>query len=235
MGTWPAPACSSTSSPYLFFGYLCAYYVRLGSRPLNWAGLASRSAWSPPTSPSSSSQFAAFDGQSAWFLSLFLLGFSSILGAVNYLTTVVKLRCPGMTMFRLPLSVWSLFITSILVLLATPVLASVLIDEPAGPPPPDQLLPAVQLAQLQPAPAGFGGQRRRGRRRVPAAPPAPVLVLQPPRRLHHDPAGDGHGPRHHGRLRPQADLRLPPDGLRPGRHRLPRVHRLGPPHVPVAA
>jgi cytochrome c oxidase subunit 1 len=45
---------------------------------------------------------------------------------VNYLTTIVKLRCPGMTMFRMPLSVWSLFITSVLVLLATPVLASVL-------------------------------------------------------------------------------------------------------------
>jgi heme/copper-type cytochrome/quinol oxidase subunit 1 len=71
-------------------------------------------------------QKAAFDGQSCWFLSIFLLGFSSILGAVNYLSTIVKLRCPGMTMFRMPLSVWALFITSILVLLATPVLASVL-------------------------------------------------------------------------------------------------------------
>src|SRR5688500_3730657 len=48
------------------------------------------------------------------------------MGAVNYLTTIIKLRCPGMTMFRMPLSVWALFITSILVLLATPVLASVL-------------------------------------------------------------------------------------------------------------
>jgi len=71
-------------------------------------------------------QRAAFDGQSAWFLSLIILGFSSIMGAVNYLATITKLRCPGMTMFRMPLSVWSLFITSVLVLLATPVLASVL-------------------------------------------------------------------------------------------------------------
>ncbi len=66
----------------------------------------------------------AFDGQSCWFASVFVLGFSSIMGAVNYLTTMIKLRCPGMTMFRMPLSVWSLFITSVLVLLATPVLAS---------------------------------------------------------------------------------------------------------------
>ncbi len=72
-------------------------------------------------------QHIAFDGQSAWFLSLFILGFSSILGAVNYISTIVKLRCPGMTMFRMPLSVWALFITSILVLLATPVLAATLL------------------------------------------------------------------------------------------------------------
>ena len=49
------------------------------------------------------------------------------MGAVNYLTTIVKLRAAGMTMFRMPLSTWSLFITSILVLLATPVLASTLL------------------------------------------------------------------------------------------------------------
>ncbi|MDQ3440094.1 MAG: cbb3-type cytochrome c oxidase subunit I, partial [Planctomycetota bacterium] len=72
-------------------------------------------------------QKAAFDGQACWFLSLFLLGFSSLMGAVNYLTTMIKLRCPGMTMFRMPLSIWSLFITSLLVLLATPVLASTLL------------------------------------------------------------------------------------------------------------
>jgi cytochrome c oxidase subunit 1 len=72
-------------------------------------------------------QLAAFDGQSAWFLSLILLGFSSLLGAVNYLSTVATMRAPGMTLFRMSLSVWSLLITSILVLLATPVLASALL------------------------------------------------------------------------------------------------------------
>src|SRR4029077_8464307 len=72
-------------------------------------------------------QHIAWDGQSCWFFSLFWLGFSSLMGAVNYLTTIIKLRAPGMTMFRLPLSVWSLFITSILVLLATPVLAGTLL------------------------------------------------------------------------------------------------------------
>jgi cytochrome c oxidase subunit 1 len=46
-----------------------------------------------------------------------------MLGAVNYITTVINMRAPGMTWFRLPLSIWALFITSILVLLAIPILA----------------------------------------------------------------------------------------------------------------
>ncbi|MGH7144631.1 MAG: cytochrome c oxidase subunit I [Planctomycetota bacterium] len=63
-------------------------------------------------------------GQTYWLMAVFLLGFSSITGSVNYVTTILKMRAPGMTMFRMPLSTWSLFITSILVLFGTPVLAS---------------------------------------------------------------------------------------------------------------
>ncbi len=48
-------------------------------------------------------------------------------GAVNYITTVINWRAPGMTWFRLPLATWSLFITSILILLAIPILAGALI------------------------------------------------------------------------------------------------------------
>jgi cytochrome c oxidase subunit 1 len=66
-------------------------------------------------------------GQQIWCLSLIVLGLSSILGAVNYITTVISMRAPGMTWFRLPLSIWSLFITAILVLLAMPVLSGALI------------------------------------------------------------------------------------------------------------
>ncbi|MEO8204706.1 MAG: cbb3-type cytochrome c oxidase subunit I [Chthoniobacterales bacterium] len=63
-------------------------------------------------------------GQSLWCIGIFINGLSSIAGAVNYITTVVNLRCPGMTMFRLPLAIWSLFITAILLLLAVPVLSA---------------------------------------------------------------------------------------------------------------
>src|SRR6266702_1067637 len=49
-------------------------------------------------------------------------GTASILGAVNFITTLFNMRAPGMTMFRLPLFVWTMLVTSLLVLLATPVI-----------------------------------------------------------------------------------------------------------------
>ncbi|MBU3665014.1 MAG: cytochrome c oxidase subunit I [Chthoniobacterales bacterium] len=63
-------------------------------------------------------------GQSLWGIGLFVNGLSSIAGATNYITTIVNMRAPGMTMFRLPLSVWSLFVTAFLLLLAVPVLSA---------------------------------------------------------------------------------------------------------------
>jgi cytochrome c oxidase subunit 1 len=65
-------------------------------------------------------------GQNLWIISLIILGFSSMMGAINYITTIINMRAPGMTFFRLPLTVWSLFIVAILVLLAIPVLTSAL-------------------------------------------------------------------------------------------------------------
>ncbi|MBI2174307.1 MAG: cbb3-type cytochrome c oxidase subunit I [Candidatus Omnitrophica bacterium] len=66
-------------------------------------------------------------GQLCWIIGVIVLGSSSIMGAVNYITTIINLRAPGMTYFRLPMSIWALFITAIITVLATPVLASALI------------------------------------------------------------------------------------------------------------
>jgi len=54
---------------------------------------------------------------------VFIAGFSSILTGLNFIVTIHKMRCPGMTWFRLPLFIWSMYATSIIFVLATPVLA----------------------------------------------------------------------------------------------------------------
>ena len=65
-------------------------------------------------------------GADLWVISLLVLGVSSLMGAINYITTVVNMRAPGMTWFRMPLVIWSLFVTAILLLLALPVLTAAL-------------------------------------------------------------------------------------------------------------
>ncbi len=66
-------------------------------------------------------------GQDLWIVGVVLIGTSSILGAVNFLVTMFKMRAPGMTLFRMPFMVWTVLVTSVLVLLATPVITSALI------------------------------------------------------------------------------------------------------------
>jgi cytochrome c oxidase subunit 1 len=66
-------------------------------------------------------------GMDLWLMAVTLIGTSSILTAINFLVTIFKMRAPGLTLFRLPIMVWTQIVTSVLALLATPVLASALI------------------------------------------------------------------------------------------------------------
>jgi len=60
-------------------------------------------------------------------LSVFVLGFSSILTGLNFIVTIHKMRAPGMSFFRMPLFVWATYATSILQVMATPVLGITLL------------------------------------------------------------------------------------------------------------
>ena len=60
-------------------------------------------------------------------LGAFITGFSSILTGLNFLVTIHRMRAPGLTWFRLPLFVWAMYATSIVIMLATPVLAITLV------------------------------------------------------------------------------------------------------------
>ena len=63
-------------------------------------------------------------GGDLWIMGLYLLGLSSIMGAVNFVTTIVCMRAPGMTMFRMPIFCWNILVASILVLMVFPVLSA---------------------------------------------------------------------------------------------------------------
>ncbi len=77
--------------------------------------------WNSPASPHSGS------GQVLWLIALLFVGISSMMGSVNYITTIINLRAPGMTLLRMPLSIWAMFITAILQAMALPVLTVALI------------------------------------------------------------------------------------------------------------
>src|SRR5205085_1728487 len=60
-------------------------------------------------------------------LGIFIAGFSSILTGLNFIVTIHRMRAPGMTWFRLPLFIWSMYATSLIQVLGTPVLAITLV------------------------------------------------------------------------------------------------------------
>ncbi|MEU1072852.1 MULTISPECIES: cytochrome c oxidase subunit I [unclassified Streptomyces] len=77
--------------------------------------------------PLSGGERTPFVGGDMWIMGLALSGFGTILGSVNFVTTIICMRMPGMTMFRMPIFTWNVLLTSVLVLFAFPVLAAALL------------------------------------------------------------------------------------------------------------
>jgi len=77
--------------------------------------------------PLTSMQHSPGVGGDMWVIGLAISGLGTILGGVNMITTILTLRAPGMTMFRMPIFTWNIMITSLLVLLVFPILAAALL------------------------------------------------------------------------------------------------------------
>ena len=108
-------------SYYLFvFGGLIllgSFLAPGGSAAFGWYAYA----------PLTSSIYSPGVGADMWVMGLVLSGFGTILGGVNFVTTIFCMRAPGMTMFRMPIFTWNALLTSMLVLMAFPVLAAALL------------------------------------------------------------------------------------------------------------
>ncbi|MFC8760482.1 cytochrome c oxidase subunit I [Streptomyces sp. NPDC057193] len=108
-------------SYWLFlFGGLIAFagiFTTQGTADFGWTAYT----------PLSGGERTPYVGGDMWIMGLALGGFGTILGAVNFITTIICMRAPGMTMFRMPIFTWNVLLTSVLVLLAFPVLAAALL------------------------------------------------------------------------------------------------------------
>ncbi len=92
-------------------------FVPLGALEAGWTGYPTLS--TTVGTPGS--------GETLWAIAVFIIGASSIMGGINYITTVVRLRAPGMTWGKLPLTIWGLFFTAVLNVLFLPVIGSAML------------------------------------------------------------------------------------------------------------
>lgn len=96
---------------------VASFFVASGGPASGWTAY-------PPLATIASAAPGSGLGQTLWLLSVFLAGVSSTLGALNYVATVIMLRARGLSWTRLPLTVWALFFSAIIQLVALPVLTA---------------------------------------------------------------------------------------------------------------
>ncbi|GLV50332.1 putative cytochrome c oxidase subunit 1-alpha [Thermobispora bispora] len=103
---------------FLFGGIITLSGFFMGGAPsFGWTGYT----------PLSEREYTPQLGGDLWIMGLVLAGVGTILGAVNFITTIITRRAPGMSTFRMPIFTWNVLLTSVLVLLAFPVLAAALL------------------------------------------------------------------------------------------------------------
>jgi cytochrome c oxidase subunit 1 len=112
-----------------FIIILLAFFAEGGGPAAGWTSYPTLSSSTMPAGQGFESPAAGNSGhgQILWLLALTFVGVSSMMGSVNYITTIINLRAPGMTLFRMPMTVWALFITAILQAFALPILTVALI------------------------------------------------------------------------------------------------------------
>jgi cytochrome c oxidase subunit I len=93
-----------------------SFFVEGGSAQAGWTSYP----------PLTGKTFLPGHGTDLWILGVQILGISSVGGGINFLVTTMTMRAPGMTLARMPIFVWMIVVTSVLVVFATPVLAGVL-------------------------------------------------------------------------------------------------------------
>ncbi|MFI6512650.1 cytochrome c oxidase subunit I [Streptosporangium sp. NPDC050855] len=104
---------------FLFGGLIAVsgFFTNGGAADFGWTGYP----------PLSTATFSPQYGGDLWIMGLVMSGLGTILGSVNFITTIICMRAPGMTMFRMPIFTWNTLLTGVLVLMAFPVLAAALL------------------------------------------------------------------------------------------------------------
>ncbi|MCU1351143.1 MAG: coxA, partial [Acidimicrobiales bacterium] len=111
------PRLNALSYWFFLFGgmmMLAGFLTASGPASFGWTGYA----------PLSDIVRSPGPGADLWILAIVMTGLSGVLTGVNLIATVVTMRAPGMTMFRMPVFTWNMLVTSVLVLIAFPVLTS---------------------------------------------------------------------------------------------------------------
>ena len=105
------------------FGALLLYYSYVGAEGLYGESAAPDVGWFA-YAPLTSRTFSPGNSTDYWILGIMVSGFGSITTAVNLVATILCMRCPGMTLLRMPLMCWMMLVVAALVLVAVPVLTA---------------------------------------------------------------------------------------------------------------